>query len=118
MGDFALSEAFHIEPAAIYGKADNSNVLFIPVLVKYYIGGSGFNLMAGPQGTIILDEINPAFMRLGWDVTFGAGYDVNDNISIRARYSIEITNWHNEDVMSAFQEAGVNSLFAGVGYKF
>lgn len=120
LGDFELSESFHVEPAALYGKAENSKMLFIPVLAKNYFGGSCFNLMAGPQGTLILDEINPSYKRLGWDLPFGAGYDVTEGISIRVRYSSEITNRYNEDIMSAFQEvnAKVNNLFAGVGYKF
>lgn len=65
-GDFALTEAFHFEPVAIYGKAENLNFLFISVRAKYYIGGSGFNLLAGPQGSMILDEMNPAYKRMGF----------------------------------------------------
>lgn len=119
-GDFTLSEALHIEPAAIYGNAENLNILFLPVLAKYYLSGSGFNLIAGPQGSMILDEIDPAFKRMGWDLTFGAGYDVTEKISFRARYSFEITNRDNNNIIGASNgiNSRVNSLFAGVGYKF
>jgi len=119
-GDFTITEAFHFEPAVIYGNADNLNILFIPVLAKYYLGGTGFNLIAGPQGSMILDEMDPAFKRLGWDLSFGAGYDVTERIFFRARYSVEITNRINNNLVGATSadNSRINSLFAGVGYKF
>ena len=120
LGDFKLSESFHLEPAAIYGKAKESNILFIPIHVKYHIGESKFNLFAGPQASIILDEIFPSIKRLGWDLSFGAGYDVNEDIFLQIRYGLEITNRHNDEIITAWEgtNAGINSLFAGIGYKF
>ena len=120
LGDFKLSEAFHLEPAAIYGNAKESNILFIPILAKYYIGHSGFNLLAGPQATMILDEINPRVKRMGWDLSLGGGYDVTDNIFLQVKYALEITNRHNDEIIgeSGGINAGINSLFAGIGYKF
>jgi opacity protein-like surface antigen len=120
LGDFKLSEAFHLEPAAIYGNVKKSNVLFIPVLAKYYIGQSGFNLLAGPQATMILDEINPRVKRIGWDLSLGGGFDVTDNIFLQVKYALEITNRHNDEIIGDIGgiNAGINSLFAGIGYKF
>ncbi len=120
LGDFKLSEAFHIEPAAIYGYAKESNVLFIPLHAKYYIGQSGFNLLAGPQATMILDEIHPSVKRIGWDLSLGAGYDVTDEIFLQVKYALEITNRHNDEIIGSPDgiNAGINSLFAGIGYKF
>ncbi len=119
LGDFKLSEAFHLEPAAIYGYAKDLNVLFIPIHGKYYIGQSGFNVLAGPQATMILDEINPWVKRIGWDLSLGAGYDVTDEIFLQVRYALEISDRHNEEIISADGiNGGINSLFAGIGYKF
>lgn len=120
LGDFKISESFHLEPAAIYGKAKESNILFIPIHAKYYIGKSKFNLLAGPQASMILDEINPSVKRIGWDLSFGAGYDVSEDIFLQLRYGLEITNRHTDQFVSAQAgtNAGINSLFAGIGYKF
>lgn len=120
LGDFEFSEAFHVEPAAIYGKAENSDMLYIPVLVKYNLGQSGINLLAGPQATMLLGEIHPRVKRIGWDLSFGAGYDFTENIFLRARYAIEISNRHNNQLIGAPAgiKSSVNSLLAGVGYKF
>lgn len=120
LGDFALSEALHLEPALIYGNAENLNILFLPILAKFYLGGSGFNLIAGPQGSMILDEMDPAFKRIGWDLTFGAGYDVTERIFFKARYSFELTNRNNNDIIGASNgvDSRINTLFAGVGYTF
>lgn len=120
LGDFKLSEAFHLEPAAIYGYAKELNVLFIPIHGKYYIGQSGFNVLAGPQATMILDEINPWVKRIGWDLSLGAGYDVTDEIFFQVRYAFEISNRHSNEFISSAPEVngGINSLFAGIGYKF
>lgn len=120
LGDFKLSERFYVEPAAIYGYAKESNILFIPIHAKYYIGQSGINLLAGPQATMILDEINPSVNRLGWDLSFGAGYDVTDEIFLRVKYALEITDRHNHEVRAVPEgtNAGINSIFAGIGYKF
>lgn len=120
LGDFKLSEAFHLEPSAIYGHAKELNVLFIPLHAKYYIGQSGFNLLAGPQATMILDEINPRVKRIGWDLILGAGFDVTDEIFLQVKYALEITNRHNDEIIGAADgiNVGINSLFAGIGYKF
>lgn len=119
-GEFQLFEALHIEPGAIYGNALDSNILFFPLHFKYYIGQSGFNLIAGPQATMLLDEINPRIKRLGLDLSLGGGYDLTEDIFLRVRYAFEISNRHNDEIIR--DPAGVstrlNTLFAGVGYKF
>ncbi len=120
LGDFKLSETFHLEPAAIYGYVKDLNVLFIPLHAKYYIGQSGFNVLAGPQATMILNEINPWVKRLGLDLSLGAGFEVTDDIFIQVKYALEITNRHSDEFITTSENinGGINSLFAGVGYKF
>jgi hypothetical protein len=114
--DVPLSGSFHLEPAVIYGIAEELNVLFVPVLAKYYISESDFSLLAGPQGTIILDEVGDYINTFGVDFTFGASYDITERFFLQARYSFELTNRYNNDLDDV--DGSVNSLFVGVGYKF
>lgn len=120
LGDFKLSDSFYLQPAAIYGNANGSNVLFIPIHAKYYLGESGVSVLAGPQGTLLLDEIDPTIKRIGWDLSFGAEYDITDNTFILIKYAMEITNRYSDEFIKvpAGVNAGINSLLAGIGYKF
>lgn len=120
LGDFTLSETLHVEPALLFGYVKDLKVLFIPVHAKYYIGQSGFNVLAGPQATLIIDEINPWVKRIGWDLSLGAGYDFSDEFFLQVKYALELTNRHDEKIISSPGgiDAGINSLFAGVGFKF
>lgn len=121
LADFELSESFHLEPAVVYGNANEANTLFIPVLVKYYIETSGFNIQAGPQGTLVLDDLEGSGVKsFGLDLGFGAGYDINENFFLQARYAFELTNRADTDFFGAPDDlkAHINSLFVGVGYKF
>lgn len=120
--DIALSEAFYVQPSVIYGNADDSNLLSIPILAKYYVANSGFNLMAGPQATIILDQLPGYIKALGMDLGFGLGYDFNENIFLQTKYFREITNRASnaiEGTPSGIDfKSSVNTLFVGLGYKF
>ncbi|WP_435136517.1 porin family protein [Formosa sp. A9] len=115
--DFGLNENFHIQPEVIYANAEEMNFLYIPVLAKYYISNSGFQLLAGPQVNIVLDELIDGLNNVGLDLTFGAAYDINEHFFIDARYSFELTN-RFEDGADYDVSGKYNTLFAGVGYKF
>lgn len=120
--DVPLSGSFRLEPAIIYGNAQELNALFVPVLAKYYLAESGFSFLAGPQGTIILDELLAPVNRFGFDLTFGATYDITENLFLQARYALELTNRANTEVdgfpADADANSGMNSLHVGIGYKF
>ncbi|MFD1094360.1 outer membrane beta-barrel protein [Salegentibacter chungangensis] len=123
LADFKFSENWHLQPSVNYFNAEESDFLSIPVMVQYFIVDSGFYLQAGPQGTIILED-NPVTNTLGLDAAFGAGYHINENFFIDARYGIELTNRYSyESVEYGDQyglgiESGINTLMVGVGYKF
>ncbi|WP_121666648.1 porin family protein [Mesonia aquimarina] len=114
--DIGVSENFHVQPELLYGNAGEGSALFIPILAKYYIADSGFAILAGPQGTLDLEEAVEGVNTFGIDATFGASYDITENFFIDARYSFELTN--------RFKDGGddfkghINSLQIGVGYKF
>jgi len=119
LADIDLNGALHLQPEVLYGNINDGSVLYIPVLLKYYISESGFNLMAGPQATIDLEEGQDGYNSLGVDASFGIGYDINANFFIDARYSLEVTNRIGDVAGLPDGVSGkINSLQIGVGYKF
>ncbi|WP_373057586.1 outer membrane beta-barrel protein [Zunongwangia sp. H14] len=122
--DFSLSENFHLQPEVNLAIADDSNFLIIPVFAQYYIGDSSFYLQAGPQVTAILEETNGLLNTFGLDLAFGAGYHINENFFLQAKYSFEVTNRLSNSTRDFYDSEGldVNSGFdaftVGVGYKF
>lgn len=122
LADIAISEAFYLQPGVIYGNAEDSNIISIPVLAKYYLLNTGFNLLAGPQVTIIPDELPGTVKPVGVDLGFGGGYDINDNFFLQAKYFLEITNRVKDDIAGIPEgvdfDYGVNTFLVGLGYKF
>lgn len=117
--EFSLDSEWKIQPELLYthvGGDINTDFLYIPVLVKYYIPESGFHLLAGPQFTYgfdMSDEVN-AF---GMDLTFGAGYDFTENFFATARYAFGITNRLKKDEYDGIK-LHFNTFNVGIGYKF
>ena len=128
LSQFSLTESFQLEGAVNYVNAEDSNFLQIPVLLKYYVGSSAFNIQAGPQASIILDEVYGPVSKFGLDLALGAGYDINTDFFVFARYSFEVTNRTSEgfqvyspDVMTEQTieaETRYNALNIGLGYRF
>lgn len=118
--EFDITPTIILKPGLNYGKVEDSDgVLFIPVMAKMYIADSDFNLQAGPQASIVLEETGDNLNTVGIDGSFGAGYDINENFLIEARYSFELTNRISSlDGIPNDVKARVNSLIIGVGYKF
>ncbi|HLT52783.1 MAG TPA: porin family protein, partial [Flavobacteriaceae bacterium] len=114
LADFTVSEKFHIQPQALYANAAESSFLYIPVLAKYYAAEKLF-LLAGPQANIFLEETPEEINSVGIDLTFGLGYEINENFFIEARYSFEMTNRYTGDFDITDR---LNTLHVGVGYKF
>ncbi len=114
--DLSISEEFHIQPEVLYARASEANFLQVPVLAKYYIADSGFQIMAGPQGTLTLDETIEGLNSFGLDLTLGVAYEITENFFLDARYSLEVTN-RLKDVEGDVTYR-LNALNIGVGYKF
>ena len=121
--DFELNENWHIQPSVNYFNAEETDFLSIPVMVQYYIENSGFYLQAGPQGTIVLED-DPWTNAFGLDAAFGAGYHINENFFIEARYGFELTNRYSKEIKDQADQydvdldSGVDTFMIGVGYKF
>ena len=112
--DFGISEAFHIQPELLYVNISDSNALFLPIMAKFYVVDK-FNLQAGPQFTISLEDSITDFARVTFDLGLGAGYDIIENFFVQARYSFQVTNSYTGDLDI---KARVNYFNIGVGYKF
>jgi opacity protein-like surface antigen len=103
-----------------YGNIEDSGILYIPVMAKYYIADSGFSLQAGPQASILLEETGSDVNGLGLDLGFGASYDITENFFAEARYAFEITNRLTDEFTDANGDISsrINSLNIGIGYRF
>ena len=115
VADVPLSEKFHFQPELTYGSAGDLGFIFLPAMLKFY-AAEGFHLQAGPQFAFsttlndikndvtaavelidedFADSIESILRNFGVDIGFGAGYDINENFTIQARYSLELTNRYN-----------------------
>ena len=128
LADFTLSENFHLQPSVNYANAEEVNFLIVPVLAQYYIENSDFYLQAGPQATFMLEDVSVGgvemFNTFGLDLAFGAGYKINSNFFVEAKYSLELTNRYTKEIRDVAGMGDVevdsqfNALSIGLGYKF
>ncbi len=120
--DIGVINKLHIQPEVLYVNADETNFLYVPVLVKYYVAPK-FNLQGGSQANFVLDETFDEFNTFGLDLTFGAGFDITKSFFVEARYSFEVTNRVDQalafgDILVDNITSRFNSLTVGIGYKF
>ena len=115
--DIGISK-FHVQPEVLYVNVEETNFLYVPVLVKYYIIPK-FNLQAGPQANFILEDLGDGFNTFGLDFSFGAGVDFTKHLFAQARYSFEVTD-RISGLTGAPSGASIryNTITVGVGYKF
>lgn len=119
IADISITANFNIQPEMLYARVNETNFLYIPVLAKLYIAGSGFHVLGGPQANIFLDNLDGGPNYFGLDLSFGAGYDINEHFFIDARYSFELTNRISGDIPDGSDDSlRANTLNVGVGYKF
>lgn len=119
--DFELTEQWHIEPKILYANYSDAGFLHAPIFAKYYVTNS-FNVQAGPQLTVVLDDPFNTIKEIGVDLGIGIAYDFSTNAFIEARYAFELTN-RVTDEFREFEELedfrlGINSFMVGFGYKF
>ena len=114
--DISLSEAFQINFGVAYGNSDDTGFLFIPLMAKYFIAESGIYVQAGPQASFIFKKNDNAnFQTLGADIGFGAGYNINNNLFMEAKYFLGLTN--RLEGLSETSDLKMNTLMLGLGYK-
>ena len=121
LADFELNEAWHLVPGVNYGRVEETNLLFIPVMAQYHIANSGVFLQAGPQATLNLEDDPGEYTNtIGVDAAFGVGYEINENFFVEAKYALELTNRFADRVreMDDDFKLNLNTFTVGVGYKF
>ncbi len=125
-----FGEKFGLQPELVYAKAGDLEYIQLPIMIKYYVI-EGLYAQVGPQLSIstsakklndIIRLIDGAdefagVKTLGIDLGFGAGYDILDNLSVQARYSIELTN-RADGLLDIISQAKVYNLNIGVTYFF
>ena len=104
---FDTNGEIQIEPSVLVSIVDDLTSLYIPVMAKYPISDQ-FNLQAGPQINYILEDVDEG--AFGVDIGFGAGFNIDDNWFIEARYAFEI--------IRDIDDANINTFTGGIGYRF
>jgi opacity protein-like surface antigen len=133
--DIGVVGNFHIQPELLYGSAKDLSFFYLPVMAKYYVADK-FHLQAGPQLTfssniddikkVIRDteellgtsgNVDDVLNTFGVDLSFGAGFDVSDNLTIRARYSFGLTDMYSGPAAGVLDIKN-DSFLVGVAYMF
>ena len=133
LADIGVSEKFSVQPEALYAGIDGEGVILIPVMAKYYIAEK-FNIQAGPQLDFLtgLNELEKrAIKTTGFSLGFGAGFDINENFAVQARYNVGLNNRVDSGLTDLIDdlnipiignlinpELKVNTFQIGVVYKF
>ena len=111
--ELSFSNSLKLQPELLYGNVSDNNLLYLPVMLKYYVAGSDLNIQAGPQATYLFndsDDDNIEFKdQLGLDLGVGVGYDIFHNIYVHARYGFKIAQGSD-----TFSSADFNSFMVGL----
>jgi len=146
-GEYEFGPSFGLLVGAIYSQqgaegsfagADTTlklDYINVPVLGKFYLGGSGFSIDAGPQvGFIVNDEVEVNNGPLAGstrdydsesiDLSVGGGLSYKfregttlEGISFSTRYMVGLSNIYNDN--DTFSDDVTNQVFSfNLGYKF
>lgn len=124
LADLKIFGDLHVQPELLYANAGGESIIVVPVLAKYYIADS-INLQAGPQFDLVLDIpmlAKELVNELGVSLALGAGLDINDSISVQAKYTLGLNNRINDKIRELTDgtikpSLKTNVLLAGIVYK-
>lgn len=108
--NFAINDTFSIEPAALISVVSELTSIYVPVMVQYKIS-DGFFAQAGPQINYLLEDVPDG--ALGVDIAIGAGYNINTNWYVEAKYGFEVLRGGDFGEFTS-----INTLSIGTGYRF
>ena len=118
---FSVSENLSIQPELHYSSVsdDGESVgdLIIPVMLKFHVSEK-FNLMDGPQFDYLTEDDTEGIKKFGMGLGLGLGYDISENISIGARYSLGFDRLDDEGVDLDGASIKINVLQLGLSYSF
>ncbi|WP_276381934.1 porin family protein [Flavobacterium sp. H4147] len=102
------------------------NYINIPVLAKFYVTKK-FTVEAGPQLGFLVSaksdgtDVKDAYKSVDLGFNFGAGFNITDNFSVGARYTVGLSNVgdYDADNVDQYLDSPKNSVFAiYAAYKF
>lgn len=118
--DIYINEKFHLQPAINFAHVNDFNILYLPLMLKYIIGGKGFNIQGGTQVTYLLGnrEITGTKDQFGWELGAGVGIDITKSIFIQGRYTYEVSSRKVDDFLGLpSQNFKFNNIMIGIGYR-
>lgn len=100
-----------------YVNINDTSTLSLPVVGKFYVGGSDFNFQAGPQLSYVLEDTIDGVTNFIFSSVLGLGYDIGNHFFVQARYAFQI---NNSITGAASSEVTLRNNFisGGIGYKF
>ncbi|SDI50240.1 outer membrane beta-barrel protein [Winogradskyella thalassocola] len=119
-GEFKISDQFAIQPELTFTIAGDVSIFSINGIAKYYVA-EGFNVQAGPQIGFVGGDFAKSIdtydsgSKLNFQLAFGSGYDITENVFVQARYGFQLNNHYTGSVDAKSKLTGF--LFT-VGYKF
>jgi hypothetical protein len=132
--EFKISDKFAVQPELLYsaqgGKVSaggfsyttNLNYINIPVMAKYYVADA-FSIEAGPQIGFLMSaksdgtDIKEACNSTDFGLNLGAGYNLNETMSLGLRYNMGLSNVV-KDVAGVSTDSKNSSIQLSFGYKF
>ncbi|HLT52486.1 MAG TPA: porin family protein [Flavobacteriaceae bacterium] len=114
VADISVSEKFHVQPEVVFASIKDFSSIQVPIMAKYYVA-EGLNLQAGPQIGFHFEETGDDFSSFNFSLGAGAGYDIDENFFVEARYAFQLNDYYTGD---ADASSKINFLSVGVGYKF
>ena len=127
---FKMNDKFAIQPELLYSaqgaKSDfgtlNLNYINIPVMAKYNVADA-FSIEAGPQigflmsATFASVDYKDQCNSTDFGFNLGAGYDLNETMSLGLRYTMGLTNVE-KDVAGQASNSKNSNIQLSFGYKF
>ena len=144
--DIPLIEGLAFTPELLYAtkgyKVESSagdftqttSFVDVPILASIQLGGSGLNLVAGPQVSFLMstknkfktdmgeleqqiDEDSDKFKKSLLGGVIGFRYDINSNVDFHGRYALDFQK-NNENGTNRTPEFKNQVFSVGFGYKF
>lgn len=112
LAEIGVSGKLSIQPELFYGGIDGEGAIFIPIMAKYYIADK-FNIQAGPQLDFItgLNDLEKELIKAtGFSLGFGAGFDINDNFAVQARYNVGLNNRIDGDLTGLLDDINIPTV--------
>ena len=127
---FKMNDKFAIQPELLYSaqgaKSDfgtlNLKYINIPVMAKYNVADA-FSIEAGPQigflmsATFASVDYKDQCNSTDFGFNLGAGYDLNETMSLGLRYTMGLTNV-DKDVAGQASNSKNSNIQLSFGYKF